>query len=74
MCGVSRGGLFPETAVSLAGYAFHADLTSIMRPFSASGFIVGLMVVSISWGMLSLLAAIVYNRLTQNVADKYATN
>ncbi len=59
-------GLFPETAVSLARYALHTDLSSIMRPFSASGFIVGLLVVSIGWGLLSLIMVSVYNSLTKN--------
>jgi hypothetical protein len=61
-------GLFPETAVNLARYALHTDLSGIMRPFSVSGFIVGLLVVSIGWGILSLIMASVYNSLTKNAA------
>jgi cell division protein FtsX len=40
----------------------------IMRPFSFGGFIVGLLVVSIGWGLLSLIMASVYNSLTKNTA------
>jgi len=62
-------GLLPETAVSLARYAFHTDLSGIMRPFSVSGFIVGLLVVSVGWGCFSLIMASVYNSLTKNTAS-----
>ena len=61
-------GLLPETAVRLARYALHTDLSGIMRPFSVTGFIVGLLVVSIGWGLLSLIMATVYNSLTKNAA------
>lgn len=59
-------GFLPETAVSFTRYAFHADLSGIMRPFSVSGFIVGLLVLSIGWGLLSLIMASIYNSLTKN--------
>lgn len=58
-------GTMPGTAVNLAGYVFHADLSGIMRPFSMSGFIVGFLIVSIGWGLLSLIMAIVFNGLTK---------
>ena len=61
-------GFLPETTVSFTRYAFHADLSGIMRPFSGSGFIVGLLVVSIGWGLLSLIMASLYNSMTKNVA------
>ena len=61
-------GFLPDTAVSLARYAFHTDLSGIMRPFSVSGFIIGLLVLSIGWGLLSLIMASIYNSLTKNVA------
>lgn len=59
-------GFLPETAVSLARYALHLDLSGIMRPLSVSSFIVGLLIVSIGWGLLSLIMASVYNSLTKN--------
>ena len=62
-------GFVPETAVSLARYAFHTDLSGIMRPFSVSGFIVGLLVVSVGGGLFSLIMAGVYNSLTKNAAS-----
>jgi len=61
-------GFLPETTVSFTRYAFHTDLSGIMRPFSVSGFIVGLLVVSIGWGLLSLIIASIYNSLAKNAA------
>ena len=58
----------PEPTVSVTRYAFHTDLSGIMRPFSVSGFIVGLLVVSIGWGLCSLIMASIYNSLTKNAA------
>ena len=56
----------PEAAAGLGGYAFHADLSGIMRPLSANSFGVGLLLVCIGWGLLSLIMASVYNGLTRN--------
>ena len=56
-------GFLPDTTTSFTRYAFHTDLSGIMRPFSVAGFIVGLLAVSIGWGILSLTFASVYNRL-----------
>ena len=61
-------GFLPETTVSFTRYAFHADLSGIMRPFSVSGFIVGWIAVSIGWGLFSLIMASIYNSLTKNAA------
>jgi hypothetical protein len=61
-------GFLPETAVSLARYAFHADLSGIVRPLNLSSFVVGLFVLSIGWGLLSLIMASIYNSLTKNAA------
>ena len=61
-------GFLPETSVSFTRYALHADLSGIMRPFSVSGFIVGLLVVSIGWGLFSLIMASIYNSLAKNAA------
>lgn len=61
-------GFLPETAVRFTRYALHADLSGIMRPFSLSGFIVGLLVVSIGWGLFSLIIASSYNSLPKNAA------
>jgi hypothetical protein len=59
-------GFLPDATISFTKYALHADLSGIMRPFSFGGFIVGLLVVSIGWGLLSLIIASVYNNLTKN--------
>ena len=56
----------PDLTTSFTRYAFHADLSGIMRPFSVSGFVVGLFTVSIGWGLLSLIMASIYNSLTKN--------
>jgi len=61
-------GFLPEMTVSFSRYAFHTDLSGIMRPFSVSGFMVGLLVVSIGWGLLSLIMASIYNSLTKSAA------
>lgn len=61
-------GFLPDAAASFARYAFHADLSGIMRPFSVAGLIIGLLAVSIGWGILSLIFASVYNRLIGNAA------
>lgn len=66
--------LSPETAIRLAAYAFHADLSGIMRPVNVSGFVVGLLVVSIGWGVLSLIMASVYNSLAKSAASTEAHN
>jgi len=62
-------GFLPDATTSFTRYAFHADLSGIMRPFNVSGFIVGLLVVSIGWGLLSLIMASIYNSLTKNAAQ-----
>lgn len=59
-------GLWPDATTSFSRYAFHTDFSGIMRPFSAAGFIVGLLLVSIGWGLLSLVFASVYNSLTKS--------
>lgn len=61
-------GFLPDATTSFTRYAFHADLSGIMRLFSVSGFIVGLLVVSIGWGLFSLIIASIYNSLTKNAA------
>ena len=63
-------GFLPDTAASLAGYALHVNLSGFMRTVDLGGFIIGLLVVSIGWGLLSLVAAVVYNSLAQKAADK----
>ena len=61
-------GFLPDATTSFTRYAFHTDLSGIMRPFSVSGFIVGWIVVSIGWGLCSLIMASIYNSLTKNAA------
>ena len=61
-------GFLPDATMSFTKYALHADLSGIMRPFNFGGFIVGLLVVSIGWGLFSLMIASVYNSLTKNAA------
>ena len=61
-------GFAPDATIHFTRYAFHTDLSGIMRPLSVSGFVVGLLIVSIGWGLLSLIMASVYNGLTKNAA------
>lgn len=61
-------GFLPDAAMNLAGYILHMDLSGVMRRFSVAGFVVGLLAVSIGWGILSLIVASLYNRLTENAA------
>ena len=61
-------GFLPDATTSFSRYAFHTDLSGIMRPFSVSGFIVGLLVVSIGWGLSSLIMASIYNSMTNSAA------
>ena len=61
-------GFLPDAAMSLAGYLLHINLSGIMRPISVSGFIVGLLAISIGWGLLSLIMASIYNSLIKNAA------
>jgi hypothetical protein len=62
-------GFLPDATMSFTRYAFHTDLSGIMRPLSFGGFIVGLLVTSLGWGLLSLIMASVYNSLTKNGAS-----
>ena len=61
-------GFLPEASVEFTRYALHTDLSGIMRPINVSGFVVGLLAVSIGWGFLSLIMASVYNGLTKSAA------
>jgi nitrate reductase gamma subunit len=54
-------GFLPDPTLSFTRYAFHTDLSGIMRPLSIGGFIVGLLVISLGWGLLSLIMARIYN-------------
>ena len=57
----------PDVSLRIAEYAFHADLSNLTRPFGFGAFVAGLLLVSLGWGLLSLLAASVYNSLTLRV-------
>lgn len=54
-------GFLPDQTLSFTRYAFHTDLSGIMRPLSIGGFILGLLVASFGWGLLSLIMASIYN-------------
>lgn len=54
-------GFLPDQTLSFSRYALHTDLSGIMRPLSIGGFIVGLLVASLGWGLLSLIMASIYN-------------
>ena len=54
-------GFLPDQTLSFTRYAFHTDLSGVMRPLSIGGFIVGLLVTSLGWGLLSLIMASIYN-------------
>lgn len=60
--------LFPEATAKFTGFAFHTDLSGIARPVSFGGFLVGLVVFSLGFGLVSALAAGVYNNLTKDAA------
>jgi small-conductance mechanosensitive channel len=60
--------LFPGATAKFTAYAFHTDLSRIMQPPSFSGFVTGLIVFSLGFGLISALAASVYNNLTKNAA------
>ena len=60
--------LFPDAAAKFTGFAFHTDLSGVARPISFGGFLVGLIVFSLGFGLVSALAAGVYNSLTKNAA------
>lgn len=57
----------PDVTVGFTRYAFHTDLSGAMSPVGAGGFLVGLLVVSVGWGLLALLVAHVYNALEGSV-------
>lgn len=58
----------PDLSMSLAGKILHMDLSGVMGPISVSGFVVGLLALSIGWGLLSLIMASIYNSLAKNGA------
>lgn len=58
----------PEATAKFTAFAFHTDLTKVMRPFNFSGFIIGLFAFSLGFGLVSALAAGIYNNLTKNAA------
>lgn len=60
--------LFPDAAAKFTAFAFHTDLTGVVRPLSFIGFVVGLFAFSLGFGMVSALAAGLYNNLTKNAA------
>ncbi|HRH40840.1 MAG TPA: DUF5676 family membrane protein [Pyrinomonadaceae bacterium] len=58
----------PEATAKFTAFAFHTDLTKVMKPLNFSGFLIGLFAFSLGFGLVSALAAGVYNNLTKNVA------
>lgn len=60
--------LFPEAAAKFTVFAFHTDLTGMMRSVSLGGFVVGLIASSLGFGLIAWLAAGLYNSLTKNAA------
>ena len=57
---------FPKAAAQFIGFAFHTDLSGMARPISFVGFLVGLIIFSLGFGLVSALAAGVYNNLTKD--------
>lgn len=57
--------LLPDLAMGLAGKILHMDLSGLMRPISVGGFLVGLLALSVGWGLLSLIMASIYNSLVR---------
>ncbi len=58
----------PEATAKFSVFAFHADLTGVMRPVSFVGFVVGFFAFSLGFGLVSALAAGLYNNLTKDAA------
>ena len=58
----------PEATAKFTTFAFHTDLSKVMRPLDLSGFIIGLFAFSLGFGLVSALAAGIYNNLTKNAA------
>ena len=58
----------PTRAMSILGNLFHMDLSGTMRTFSLGGVIVGLLVSTIGWGLLSLIMVRTYNSLIRNTS------
>ena len=58
-------GVFPDATESFTKFLLHTDMSGIVRSFSFVGFIVGLVVVTLGWGLFSLIIAGIYNRLTE---------
>ena len=58
--------LFPDAAARFTVFAFHTDLTGVMRPPSFGGFVVGLFASSLGFGLIAALAAGLYNNLTKS--------
>lgn len=58
----------PEATAKFSVFAFHTDLTGVMRPPSFGGFVVGLFAFALGFGLISALAAGLYNNLTKNSA------
>lgn len=59
---------FPKAAAQFIGFAFHTDLSGMARPISFVSFFVGLIIFSLGFGLVSALAAGVYNNLIKDAA------
>lgn len=57
---------FPKAAAKFTGFAFHTDLSGMTRPITFEGFIIGLLVFSLGFGLVSALASGMYNNLTKD--------
>ena len=58
--------VFPDATMGFMKYALHTDF-GITRSLSFDGFLVGLISVTIGWGLFSLIIASIYNRLTHEI-------
>jgi hypothetical protein len=59
----------PDATVRFTQYAFHTNLSAAMSPVGVGGFCVGLLLVSVGWGLFAWLVASVYNRLASGAAE-----
>lgn len=63
----------PGATTAFLSYALHIDLTSLTRPLSWGGFIAGLLLLTIYFGVLVAVIAGIYNWGTRRAESGAAT-
>lgn len=62
--------LSPDAAGSIYQNVLHMPISSGIMSITLMGFFVGLLAVSIGWGLLSLVAAKIYNSMVKTVSQQ----